>query len=160
MGGFFEIVNSRWKSGVIYSIVVIFISLNIWQITSYLIHPRFSFAYMAHGVRTVVEEQNTKSHEIIGQFANSISLDTGLPSINLMGAESLGRRLDRYKPSFFVTLAGKRVPSAISVRYRLKPVGKWKVFHDYYSGPVVLYRLDRSSPAKSLGFFPKALTGH
>ncbi|MEM1206353.1 MAG: glycosyltransferase family 39 protein [Acidobacteriota bacterium] len=148
-----------WGPRLPYVVLAAVVAFNGYRVASYLASPSYSFTEMAHGVEALAErDAGVGGAVVLGNFANTLSLETGLRSVNSeLGVEALGRRLDRNPPSHYLTLGpvadggGVRgeggeedsVAAVLRRRYRLEPVGAWDVYGNYYDGKRVhLYRLD------------------
>ncbi|MEK6588219.1 MAG: hypothetical protein AABY97_05195, partial [Chloroflexota bacterium] len=81
---------------------------------------------------------------LIGNMANSISLATGVPSINsILGTRDLHWKLLRYRPSYYVALGEeKSTAQQLGKMYDLQQLATYDVFGNYYDGKrVQLYKL-------------------
>ncbi len=120
--------------------------LNGRNILAYLLAPRFSFVEMAQDVgrRIDAPEASGRSPVLIGNFANSISLATGIRSINSsLGTGDVEWRIERYRPDYFITLGNEpAVERALDRHYRRQRISQWKVFDNYYQNRrVMLFKL-------------------
>ena len=119
-------------------------ALNLIGIVSHLVSPQFSFIEMAQDVEAQIEARGGDPL-LIGNMANSISLATGLPSINSeLGTRDLAWKLEKYRPGYYIAL-GEEKPTvrALSEVYELQPLASYDVFGNYYNGKQVqLYKLN------------------
>jgi hypothetical protein len=119
-------------------------ALNLIGIARRLVSPQFSFIEMAQDVEAQIEARGGDPL-LIGNMANSISLATGLPSINSeLGTRDLAWKLAKYRPGYYIAL-GEEKPTvgALSEVYELQPLASYDVFGNYYNGKQVqLYKLN------------------
>jgi hypothetical protein len=119
-------------------------SLNLIGIARLLVSPQFSFIEMAQDVEAQIQA-GEGDPLLIGNMANSISLATGVPSINSeLGTRDLSWKLEKYHPGYFIAL-GEEKPTvrALSEVYELQPLASYDVFGNYYDGKQVqLYKLN------------------
>jgi hypothetical protein len=113
------------------------------SIVAYLNEPEYTFRRMADDVRRLA--LSGASHPlVVGNMANSITLATGIPSINSKeGTRPLEWRLARYRPGYYIAL-GEEGDTArrIGQLYGLEPLATYDVFGNYYAGKRVhFYRL-------------------
>ncbi len=118
-------------------------AVNLISIVRHLTSPQFSFVEMARDVGRRMEAAGEPV--LIGNMANSISLATGVFSINSeLGTRDLRWKLQRYRPGFYIAL-GEEKPTArgLSEVYDLQLLASYDVFGNYYTGrPVHLYKLN------------------
>jgi len=116
---------------------------NLFGIASHLASPQFSFSRMARDVEAQIQAHGGDPL-LIGNMANSISLVTGLPSINSeLGTRDLAWKLEKYRPGYYLAL-GEEKPTVreLSKAYELQPLASYDVFGNYYNGKQVqLYKL-------------------
>ena len=118
-------------------------AVNLIGIISHLASPQFSFIEMARDVEARIEAHRGDPL-LIGNIANSVSLATGVPSINSeLGTRDLAWKLEKYRPGYFLAL-GEEKPTVreLSEAYELQPLASYDVFGNYYDGKQVqLYKL-------------------
>jgi hypothetical protein len=117
---------------------------------SYLIHPNYSFSTMCREVKERMKStQGDGRILLLGGFSNTISLATGIPSINVQDTTiNLDERVGRFLPTHYVTL-GPVEPEIAATLLRhydeVRPSGKWDCFNNYLDGrPVHLWELVRN----------------
>jgi hypothetical protein len=118
-------------------------AVNLIGIARLLASPQFSFIEMAQDVEAQIEAHGGDPL-LIGNMANSISLATGLASINSeLGTRDLSWKLEKYRPGYYLAL-GEEKPTVreLSEVYELQPLASYDVFGNYYNGKQVqLYKL-------------------
>jgi len=144
----------RGAAGLLAGVVILALAVSGGRAVDYLRHPQYSWASMMRELHGLVRQDGRENPVILGHFANSLSLGTGLLSLNdhYTWKSSLPARLERYRPDYYVTLGGIEAPiRSVLERYgTVEPVRTWDVFHNYYTGePVALYRLTRKSPLEA-----------
>ncbi len=121
------------------------VSFNGRKILTYMLEPKFSFVGMARDVAQEIRGDKTDgSGVLIGNFADSISLETGLPSINSsLGTGDLEWKLERYRPSHYITLGNEpAVEETLDRCYHRQKISEWSVFGNYHRGrKVMLFKL-------------------
>jgi hypothetical protein len=119
-------------------------AVNLIGIVRHLASPQFSFVEMAWDVEAQIEAHGGNPL-LIGNIANSVSLATGLASINSeLGTRDLPWKLEKYRPGYYLAL-GEEKPTVrkLSEVYELQPLASYDVFGNYYDGkPVQLYKLN------------------
>jgi hypothetical protein len=132
-----------WMLGIFFVGIVAF---NQWRVVQYMLYPKYSFLDMAENVGEIVRRDDRRVHEpvLLGQFANTISLVTKLPSINSRyGTRDLEWKLDRYKPRYYISLGEERdILNTLEKKYELERLAEYDVYDNYYSDRrVYLYGL-------------------
>jgi 4-amino-4-deoxy-L-arabinose transferase-like glycosyltransferase len=119
-------------------------AVNLIGIVRHLASPQFSFVEMAWDVEAQIEAHGGNPL-LIGNIANSVSLATGLASINSeLGTRDLPWKLEKYRPGYYLAL-GEEKPTVreLSDTYELQELATYDVFGNYYNGkPVQLYKLN------------------
>jgi hypothetical protein len=119
-------------------------AVNLIGIVGHLASPQFSFVEMARDVEAQIEAHGGNPL-LIGNIANSVSLATGLASINSeLGTRDLPWKLEKYRPGYYLAL-GEEKPTVreLSDTYELQELATYDVFGNYYNGkPVQLYKLN------------------
>jgi len=118
-------------------------AVNLIGIVTHLASPQFSFIEMAQDVEAQIEVRGGDPL-LIGNMANSVSLATGVPSINSeLGTRDLAWKLEKYRPGYFLALGEERpTVRELSEVYELQPLASYDVFGNYYDGKQVqLYKL-------------------
>jgi len=155
------IINAKEKASGILLIIFLAcainsVAANCRKDVSYLIHPNYSFSTMCREVRERMKSSQGEARPLLlGNFANTISLATGIPSINECDAAiTLDERVQRFLPTHYVTLGPveKEIAATLLRHYNeVRPAGKWDCFDNYIDGqPVFLWELIRS-PATAGG---------
>ncbi|MGH2619220.1 MAG: ArnT family glycosyltransferase [Anaerolineales bacterium] len=119
-------------------------AVNLIGIARHLASPQFSFIEMAQDVESQIEARGGDPL-LIGNLVNSVSLATGLPSINSeLGTRDLSWKLETYRPGYYLALGEeKSTVRALSEVYELQPLASYDVFGNYYGGKQVhLYKLN------------------
>jgi 4-amino-4-deoxy-L-arabinose transferase-like glycosyltransferase len=134
---------SRWSylPIVVLSLIVF---TNASSITSYLWHPNYSFLTMTQDVQRRINQEPHRKPLLLGNLANSISLATGIPSINENeGTRDLKWKLSRYQPTHYISLGvNNKVIDIVEGSYTLEKLATYDVFGNYYRGKRVhLYKL-------------------
>ena len=117
------------------------------KIYRYLSSPEFSILNMNRDIKkTILDDCKCDMEEvvIIGNMANSISLGTGIKSINsIEGTKPLPWKLAYYQPKYYISLGAKDdIFDILSDHYFLRLLSKWDVLHNYLDGKkVYLYKL-------------------
>jgi 4-amino-4-deoxy-L-arabinose transferase-like glycosyltransferase len=122
-------------------------AINLFAVGRHLASPQFSFVAMAADVAKHIEAGDGK-FLLVGNLANSVSLATGVPSINSeLGTEDLQWKLQRYRPGYYLAL-GEEKPTVrtLSESFDLELLASYDVFGNYVDGKQVrLYRLHPAS---------------
>lgn len=142
-------------------IVLVVTFVNGSQVLRYMSHPSFTFVHMARHVKQLIGNDSQKVQDVVllGHFANSIGLETGIDSINTqLGAGDLEWRIKAFRPQFYITLGNEpEVVSLLGRYYRLEYLAQWDVFDNYYNGESVqLFKLHQKEP---LGALPSRVPG-
>ncbi len=118
-------------------------AVNLIAIASHLTSPKFSFVEMAQDVEARIEAGGG-NRLLIGNMANSISLATGVPSVNSeLGTRDLAWKLGEYHPGYYIALGDEKpTVRALGEVYDLQRLASYDVFGNYYGGKrVQLYQL-------------------
>ena len=122
-------------------------------IYSTLVSPSYSFVEMCRGIKNRISEQNKDLDDItiIGPFVNTISLETGLKSINTRRGTmdrhylqlinddkkipdsisihaDIKWKLKKYDPDYLIGRADSKVEEIIQKRYKMETVDAWAVY--------------------------------
>jgi len=143
---FSEYFKKRYKILILAVVLLIVGIYNGYQIVNYLSHPQYSFINMARETRDIIcnENKNCKDVVLIGKLANSLSLETGIQSLNSsMGTNDLNWRLEKYKPQYYISLGLEpHIQKVLSKNHSVNKIKEWNVFNNYYYGQkVYLYKL-------------------
>ena len=129
-------------------IVLCFTILSGSRILEYVSNPSNTFVNMVREVERIISSDRETSQDamLIGHFANTISLETGIRSINSsLGTRDLEWKMEKYRPDYYITLGNE--PHVVNVLERdcsLGKIAEWDVFNNYYGGrKVQLFRLHR-----------------
>jgi hypothetical protein len=120
------------------------------KISAYIISPKYSFTEMAASVGEIIyrREGRLSGVTLLGNIADSVSLETGVRTINTeFGTLPLPARIEKYHPLYGIILTEdekKKVIGAIrSIGGHLTELGAWEVYRNYYSGQnVKLYSIE------------------
>lgn len=127
-------------------VVMYVVSLNGYRIVDYLRTPSFSFVNMARDVKEIVTNHRPGDRDaiLLGDMANSISLETRIRSINVAGTRTIDWKIERYRPEYYLSLGARSdVIELLNMEYDLKQVSAWDVFDNYYDGKkVFLFELN------------------
>lgn len=123
---------------------------NGYRIIDYLSAPKFTFIEMAQDVQQVMADQSSvdKDPILLGNFANSISLATGIRSVNtLLSTEPISWKIKKYSPQFYISLGYEPdVVGVLSKVYKLQKVSEWDVFKKFYGDKkVYLFKLNSNN---------------
>lgn len=126
-------------------IIVAAMGINLCRQVVYLASPQYTFLTMARDIQRRIAVDAVERPVLLGHFANSISLETGVLSINdTFGTTSLDERVARYRPSHYVSLGGisPLKMAVLAQYYDPELLCTYTVFGNYQSGrPVFFYRL-------------------
>lgn len=115
-------------------IIVITVIVNSMMITYYMMNLRYSFKKMCKHVLEMVNEESLMSGNriLLGNFSDTISLETGLQGINTKGTRSLAWRISKYRPGFYISLGEEEeVVNILFERYDVEPLCEFNVFYNY-----------------------------
>lgn len=116
-------------------------TVNLVQVVNYLRSPQFTLMELAADISRRVEPQGGP---IMGGMANTLSLATGLPSINSkMGTGDLAWRVRNYSPTHYVSVGfDHETIGQLREMGELVQLESYDVFGNYNNGRQVrLYRL-------------------
>jgi 4-amino-4-deoxy-L-arabinose transferase-like glycosyltransferase len=112
---------------------------NGYRCLAYISHPADTFLTMARDVRSHMQAQG-KEAVLMGGFAASISLATGVRAINDdLGTRPLAYRITRYHPTFYVHF-GEIPPQTLGTLrqfYQIRLLRRYDVYDNYYTGQAV-----------------------
>lgn len=109
-----------------------FLVFNGFPVVRYLATAPISFITMARQVKRKVTVSDDDP-VIIGNLANSISLATGIRSINISGTRPVEWKIRRYPVDYYISLGFEpEVIRSLFSRYTMEPVGEWNVFRNYF----------------------------
>lgn len=144
-----KVIYLRQRSRLRYIILIAFIfvlTINGGLITHYLSSPKYSFINMINQVTKKISSPDYRDNQvIIGSFANTISLNSGIPSINsVLGTWTIQEKMDVYQPQYFISLGNDDLIDNLSNQYLFTPIGEYRVFENYYTGSdVILYKISK-----------------
>ncbi|MGB9801032.1 MAG: ArnT family glycosyltransferase [Thermanaerothrix sp.] len=120
-----------------------FIIVNSLSIFSYLSSPNYSFITMVRQVSKTILSSGQPSPLLIGPFANTISLESGIFSINSnLGLWDIRKKMETYQPTYFISFANDNLINELSNRYVFSPVAEFRVLENYYNGNnIILYKI-------------------
>jgi len=133
---------SRWS----YAPAVLAVGIaavHLLNIARYLSSPEFTFVEMAGDVKERIDSDKG-DNLLIGNMANSITLTTGIPSINsVLGIRDLRWKALTYRPTYYIALGEeKETARQLSEMYYLEELSAYDVFGNYYDEKRVhLYKL-------------------
>jgi hypothetical protein len=122
--------------------IIYFCSYNGYKVFRTLTHPSTSFTTMAKEVKQLVD-QHGNGGIVMGNFANSVSLASGIRSINTAGTKDIAWKITTYRPKFYLSLGYEpEIIRAIFPFHTMEPLGEWDVFNNYCQEKTVhLFRL-------------------
>lgn len=133
---------SRWSHAPALLVVGV-AAVHLFNIARYLGSPEFTFVEMAGDVEERIDSDKD-DNLLIGNMANSITLATGIPSINsVLGTRDLRWKALTYRPTHYIALGEeKETARQLSEVYYLEELSAYDVFGNYYDGKRVrLYKL-------------------
>ena len=151
-----NIVNRRAAAIIQSALIAAIIVADGARIARHVAYPEFSFAEMGRGVARAIQDDGAPlgSVMLIGVFASSVGVATGLPSVDssshpVIDTVSLDWKVRTHSPNYLVTLGpNPEEASVLQKYYRLDVLGRWDVLDNYINGdPVYLFRLKRESAA-------------
>lgn len=127
--------------------VAISLAMNSFRIIHYIQAPEYSWMAMVEDLQDQIASDGYKNPVLLGHFSNSITLATGISSINdRVGTENLDFKINRYNPNYYVCLGDidSEILRVLSEYYHTEKMTEYNVYDNYYTGePVVMYRLVR-----------------
>ena len=126
---------------------------NGYKVVEYIRKPSFTFVDMARDVKQIINRdyQDYRDVILLGHFANSISLETGIQSINTTyGTGKIQWKMAKYKPQYYISKGLEHgVVNILNESYRLEHISKWDVFNNYCSNKKVrLFKLHEKTDIK------------
>ena len=118
-------------------------AVHLFNIAKYLSSPEYTFVDMAGDVKERIDS-GKGNNLLIGNMANSITLATGIPSINsVLGTRDLRLKAMTYRPTYYIALGEeKETARQLSEVYYLEELSAYDVFGNYYDEKRVhLYKL-------------------
>jgi 4-amino-4-deoxy-L-arabinose transferase-like glycosyltransferase len=117
-------------------LVVGMLVVNSGNILQYLVAPKYSYQSMADDIARRIQASGEPQPLILGSVANTVSLATGIPSLNTdMGIRDLPWKLETYRPDFFVTLGlNEEVVDQIELQYVVEQYAEYDVFDNFRMG--------------------------
>jgi hypothetical protein len=116
------------------------------RILNYVCHPEYTWMYMTNDLKAQIAADRCKAPVLLGHFSNSITLATGIPSVNeQFGTNNLDYRITRYHPNYYVCLGEIKpnVRTTLQKYFTPRKIKAYDVYNNYLTGePVVLYRLE------------------
>jgi 4-amino-4-deoxy-L-arabinose transferase-like glycosyltransferase len=102
------------------------------RMVRYLRSPSHTFLHMARDVASRMSSRPGEPPYLLGNFANSISLATGVRSINdRYGTRDLEWKLAEYEPSYYVTLWPEgKIANLIRETHELEPLAVYAGFRE------------------------------
>ena len=102
---------------------------------------------MSEDIKTTINSQGEGDKVLLGLFANTISMATGIFSVeDRIGPESLSFRVERYSPTHYVSIGEMEaeIREVLDPGYDIFLIKTYDVFNNYYTGePVFFYELVR-----------------
>lgn len=144
-----KVIDMRQSSHFRYAIligIIFVLTINGSLIARYLTSPKFSFINMINHVTEKISSPDHRDNPIIiGSFANTISLNSGIPSINsILGTWTIQEKMKVYQPRYFLSLGDDDLIDNLSNQYLFTPIGEYRVFENYYTGSnVILYKITK-----------------
>lgn len=96
--------------------------------------PAYSFLTMAKSVEDAIkaDPQHSRDDILIGNFTNSISLATGIPSVNTDGSRDTEWIVSEYKPKYYVSLGVEpQTLNALIKTYDIVLITTFDVYNNY-----------------------------
>jgi hypothetical protein len=125
-----------------------YVVLNAGRTIVYIIHPEWSFVRMAEDISQTIRDTQEKP-VIITDIVDTFALASGMLVLNMeTGPADKYLKLERYKPSFLITL-GSITDHGENYQYitdyaELRLLKRYDVFHNHHNGkPVYFYQLIR-----------------
>ncbi|MEO0373779.1 MAG: glycosyltransferase family 39 protein [Cyanobacteria bacterium P01_A01_bin.17] len=131
-------------------LVAFILVANGYRIVDYVSTPKFTFLEMAQDVRDIMQADGAPDSLLLGNFASTVSLATGVPFTNTaLSTQTVAEKLETLDPQFYLSLGQEPdVVSALSEGYELQPMSEWDVFDNYRNGDKVhLFKLSRKGAA-------------
>lgn len=124
--------------------------LNLYGIASHMTDLRFTFVAMCADVKQQTSPQAGQPGPVLmGNVADSISLETGLSAVNdRLGSADLARRVRLYRPTHYVSIGPvePEIGQSLGQTHELSLLRQYDVYSNYYTGqPVCLYALRERS---------------
>jgi len=152
MAGVLARKPERLKPLLIVLAVGLLVFADAGRMVRYVRSPSYSFVSMARDVATHMSSRPGESPYLLGNFANSISLATGVRSINdKHGTRDLEWKLAEYQPSYYVTLGrGGKIRGLITAVHGLELIAAYDVyasFRDPDPEEVYFYAVAEKAPS-------------
>ena len=131
-----------WWTMVMMVLIVIYSGLNCYKIARYVFTPEYSFCTMAKSIKNHLDSENSGEKILLGHFANSVGLATGVLSINdKSGTKDLDYKISKYAPNGYVSRGPivSEIQSVLAKYYDVEFVEKYDVFHNYATGEAVYF---------------------
>lgn len=110
--------------------------LSFINVAQYLAVPQYSYQEMADDIERQILASEEPRPLILGSVANTLTLATGIPSINTtMGTRDLQWKLAHYQPNFYVSLGwNDEIIQQIEEVYDVENLSRYDVFDNYRQG--------------------------
>ncbi|WP_299403121.1 glycosyltransferase family 39 protein [Acaryochloris sp. IP29b_bin.148] len=120
---------------------------NGYKIINHISLPQFTFREMAEDVQQVMATQSSAKNTpiLLGNLANSISLATGIQSVNTdLSIQPISWKIQTYNPQFYISLGHEpEVVDVLRQTYQLQKISEWDVFDNFYKNKAVyLFKLN------------------
>lgn len=142
----YRTLKSLWWAYLPLVLIGLIALTNVAKIADYLQQPKYSFLAMSQDVLQRITLEQVPNPLLLGSIANSISLATGLPSLNDgLGVRDLRWKLARYQPTHYIVLGiGQETLALLNEFYQISQLAVYDVFGNYYGGQkVYFYKLTK-----------------
>lgn len=128
------------------SLTCVFLIVNSLSILYYLSSPNYSFITMVRQVTEQILSSDQPSPILIGPFANTVSLESGIFSVNShLGVWDIQKKMEVFQPTHFISFADDQLINELSNQYVFSPVAEFRVLENYYNGKnVILYKVTKA----------------
>ncbi len=129
--------QTKWLAFAPAIVLIAVMGYGTFEIGRYLVHRSYSFELMAMDVKAIIDRsrKGSGSPVLLGDIADSVSIIAKARAVNAdLGTTPLLDRIHAYPPSFVITAfdADTLVPLMERAGYRLRKVGEWRVYENYY----------------------------
>lgn len=145
-----ELIKNRKPLGYMLAVLLACCCLsNAAESIEFQLEPTYSYLAMCREVQRVAGTQNSTHAEIMGHFANTVSLFTGLPSVNdELGTADISTRIKTFRPAYYLSTGPATtyiLQDYSKAGAHLILVGQYVVLDDYFlDKPVYFYAVARS----------------
>lgn len=150
--GLCDIGSARRTTVAAGAVLGVLVAVNLFVIGSYLHKPRYTYDEMARAIARTARADRRTPRLMLGQFANTVSLFNGIPSLNdTLGTAPLVWRIRKYQPGYYLSLG--RAPRRVAADFahagrRLMLLRRFNVLDNYLRKQVFCYRVVPSRSAR------------